>query len=140
MSARLNRYLLEQTRHDSGEMIQTDFVVHPCTIAGRHQVDVFRHGKQVGSIMLDVDAQCPDKQVSVDLAALEQRPEKKGDCCCDDKQPGYRVDKDGYVLFYVGSGSGGYSVRSYALGGKQDNALFDSQRLQKGDLFGTTLL
>lgn len=139
MTARLNRFLLEQTRHDSGELVQPDFVVHPCTIAGPHQVDVYRHGKLLASVLLGVDAKFPDKQVSIDLSALE-KPAKKGDCCCDDKGATYNVDKDGYALFYVGSGSGGYSVKSFPLEGKQDSALFDSQRLQQGDLFGTTLL
>lgn len=139
MTARLNRYLLEQTRHDSGALVQPDFAVHPCTHAGRHQVDVYRHGKPVASVMLDVDAQHADKQVSIDLAALEQ-PAKKGECCCDDKSPAYRVGLEGYALFYVGSGSGGFSVKMNALDSKQDVPGFDSQRLQKGDLFGTTLL
>lgn len=139
MTARLNRFLLEQTYHDSGALVQPDFVVHPCTHAGRHQVDVQRHGKLITSIMLDVDPEHSDKQVSIDLAALQQ-PEQKEDCCCHDKAPVYRVSQHGYALFYVGSGSGGYSVKSFPLNDGQEGAPFDSQHLQQGDLFGTTLL
>lgn len=139
MTARLNRYLLDQTRHDSGALVQPDFVVHPCVVAGRHQVDVYRLGKQVTSVMLDVDAGHVDMQVSIDLAALEQ-PTKKGDCCCDEKTPSYRVGLKGYALFYVGSGSGGYAVRVNPLSSQQETASFNSQQLQKSDLFGTTLL
>lgn len=139
MTARINRHLLEQTRHDSGELVQPDFVVLHCANAGRQQVDVYRHGKLAGSVLLDVEAECPDKQVTIDLAMLE-RPPKNDHCCCEEKPHGHRVEKGGYALFHVGSGSGGYSLKSYPLDTRKDSRPFDSQHLQQGDLFGTTLL
>ncbi len=139
MTARINRYLLEQTRHDSADLVQPDFVVHPCTTTDAHQLDLYRYGKLITSVMVEVDPDCPDQQLSIDLASLE-KPAKKDDCCCEDKAGPYRVGKDGYVLFYVGSGAGGFSVKMNALDNQQDSASFDSQHLYQGDLFGTTLL
>ena len=139
MSARINRFLLEQTRHDSGELVQPDFVVHPFAEPGRYQVDVYRHGKAVTTMMLEVSGDCADQQLSIDLAALE-RPATKSDCSCHDGDHVQQVAKGGYVLFYVGSGSGGYSVKTYPAATKTEKGLFDSQALQGGDLFGTTLL
>lgn len=139
MSALINRYLLEQTRHDSGELVQPDFIVHPYTRAGRYQLDIFRHGKPHASLFIDVDAECGEKQLSIDLAATGKRA-TPSDCGCKSTSHAYRLDKEGYALFYVGSGAGGFSVKSYPVSARDTDLLFDSQHLNNGDLFGTTLL
>jgi len=138
MTVRINRYLLEQTRHDSGALVQPDFVVHPYHQPGRYQLDIFRHGKRMRSETLIVDADSNERQVSIDLAATP-RSDAAGDCCCKDGDALWRLGKDGYALFYVGSGSGGFSVRSFPLHDDKGD-VFDSLKLQQGDLFGTTLL
>lgn len=139
MTARINRFLLEQTRYDSGELNQPGFVVHQYPRAGHYRIEVRRHDQVRCVLDLDVDAECSEKQVSIDLAACD-KPAPDTGCGCQKTAHRFRLDKEGFALFYVGSGAGGYRVRSYPVSAKDEELLFDSAHLQKGDLFGTTLL
>lgn len=138
MSAQLNRYLFEQTRYDSGSLTQLGFVVHQYTKPGRYKIDVFRLGQFLQTLNLTVDANANDKQLSLDLANLDAPAHDH--CECKKSSDAYLLDKDGYAVFYTGSGSGGFSVKSYFLTGKEPELVFDSQHLNKDDLFGITLI
>jgi hypothetical protein len=107
--------------------------VHQYTLSGQYQVDIFRHEKLTSSIVIDVSSEYGDKQLSIDLAVSNSRPSPVNDCT-------YKLSTEGYAVFFVGSGSGGYAVKSYPLASKDEEQVFDSRRLNAGDLFGLTLL
>ncbi|MGC1511089.1 hypothetical protein [Ketobacter sp.] len=144
MSLRLNRHVLEQTRYDSGLLGQLGFVVHPYPDAGHYKVEIYRHDKLQQALLIDVNASSGDSQLSIDLAATEHKRPPQDPCCCDDDSgsnyKSRQLAKGGYALFYVGSGSGGYHVKSYALDPDSKQDSFDSTRLNRGDLFGITLI
>ncbi|MGB3621136.1 MAG: hypothetical protein WBA20_07305, partial [Ketobacter sp.] len=105
---------------------------------------IYRHDKLQRSFLLEVNASSGDSQLSIDLAATEHKRPPQTACCCDeDSDSDYKsrqLAKGGYALFYVGSGSGGYHVKSYALDPDSKQDSFDSTRLNRGDLFGITLI
>lgn len=142
MSASLNRHLFNQTKFDSGNLTQLGFVVHQFNKSGRYKVDIYRYNEFRTSCYIDVDSDFPNKQVSLELAKLDYaKPVKlKEDCCCDEEDNVFQLDKEGYGLFYVGKGTGGYRVKTYHMKSKDKDHYFDSAELNKGDMFGLTLL
>lgn len=142
MRAKINRHIFEQTRFDSGNLAQMGFVVHQYEKSGRYQVDVYRQDELKTSFYIDVDSDSREQQISVDLAKMDAEHQKRGktNCCCEGEDAKFVLDKDGYALFYVGSGSGGYRVISSPLRDRDEDLLFDSTKLNKGDLYGLTLL
>lgn len=147
MKTKINRHIFTQTRFQSDAISQLGFVVHQYTDSGRYQVDVNRHGKLVYSFQVDVCKHYKKPQFSADLAKLDKLirggsdSKSEKNCCCEAEDTVFELLEGGFGLFYVGSGSGGYSVCSYPIDEKVKSATaFDSAALSEGDLFGITLL
>ncbi len=147
MKTKINRHIFTQTRFQSSSLSQLGFVVHQYTDSGRYQVDVSRHGKLTYSFQVDVCKHHKKPQFSADLAKLDKLIRGGSDakaekhCCCEAEDTVFELLEGGFGLFYVGSGSGGYSVCSYPIDEKAKSAtVFDSAALGEGDLFGITLL
>ncbi len=141
MSAKINRHLIKQTRFDSGSLTQLGFVAHQYKTSGRYKVDVYRENELRTSCYIDVDTDNESLQASIELSGLELgiNTSKKGSCC-DSNVKIYKINREGYALFYVNKGAGKYHVKSYYLESRGESYLFDSTTLNKGDLFGLTLL
>ncbi len=165
MALRLNRTLFQQTDADSGALSMLGTVVHGVADVGHHRGTVYRGKEAVGEFTLRVEEAGP-LQVHVDLAAqgLQGASGRRGahghqDGCCDHETGAggaqaaavYTVGRDGHAVFHVSSGSGGYAVtladtgRGEVPGEDRDRReeqgrVWDSRRLEAGDLFGVTLL
>lgn len=142
MKAHINRHLLNQTRFDSGALTPADFVVHPFHEPGRYQADVNRDGKHQYSFNITVTPNSSEMQISVDLAALDDKLKTPtDDCGCNHSDNSMQLAPGGYGLFYTAK-SGGYSVRTFPVTAteKERDLVFDSTALQPDDLFGVTLL
>lgn len=145
MKTKINRHIFTQTRFQSNALSQLGFVVHQYKESGRYQADVSRDGKLIYSFQIDVCTQHKKPQFSADLSALDnairggngQSMDNK--CCCEPHDTVFELLEGGFGLFYVGAGSGGYSVCTYPIDQKP-HAVFDSAVLGEGDLFGLTLL
>lgn len=145
MKTKINRDIFTQTRFQSNVLSQLGFIVHQYKESGRYQADVSRHGKPMYSFQIDVCKNHKKPQFSADLAALDksirggnERSAAK-ECCCEPHDSVFELLEGGFGLFYVGSGSGGYSVCTYPIDQKP-HTVFDSTALGDGDMFGITLL
>ena len=146
MKNKINRYIFTQTQFESSALTQLGFVVHQFNEEGLFQAEVFRHGKPVYGFEISISKKHKQQQISVDLEKLnttftkkstEQAGNKK--CACDSPTQTFELLEGGYGLFFVGSGAGGYSVRTSPVDRKTKD-FFDSTLLGDGDLFGITLL
>jgi len=138
MQAKLNMQLLNTHSHDSGALGPLAMVVHPFTQPGRYSGLVLRHGRPVGEIAFVVDEKSEAMQLDIDLSASGPRgANPAGDCGCHGKagDPA-TVSPKGHVLFHASSGSG-FLV---AVNGAEGKPVFDSTRLENGDLFALSLL
>lgn len=138
MQARLNKQLFHTSTHDSGALGMMAMVIHAFDHPGRHRVVVMHQGRPVAEVEFEVDKKSTVMQHDIDLAQAahqgRQRPEA---CGCKGAAPGVgTVSPKGYVLFHASSGHG-YSVVVHNADGKP---VFDSTRLDDGDLFAVTLL
>ncbi|MEJ7604898.1 MAG: hypothetical protein WKF37_01180 [Bryobacteraceae bacterium] len=76
-------------------------------------------------------------QLNIDLGATKPRRPHGGDCECKQAHGDMPVvSPKGYVLFHASAGDG----LSVTVAGEDQKVVFDSSRLQEGDLFATTLL
>jgi hypothetical protein len=78
------------------------------------------------------------QQVQVDLKALDL---SAGQQIEDKSQNRFRLKREGYGLFYVSTGAGGYAVQIHKA--EKDGsraAVFDSRKLKDDDLFVATVL
>lgn len=133
-----NRYLLTQFNLDSGALTMLGVVMHNFSEPGLYQATVLQGEQEVGSFVLQVDEKSPATQVDIDLARLKsQLPQP---CCDEATRADYVVGPRGYAVFHVSDGPGGFAV---VVGrGRRERAgiVFDSRKLQEGDLFAATLL
>ena len=137
MQAKLNMQLLNTHSHDSGALGPLAMVVHSFTQPGRYSGLVLRHGRPVGEIAFVVDEKSEAMQLDVDLSASGPRGASSTDCGCHGKAgDAPSVSPKGHVLFHASTGSG-YAVTVTHADGKP---VFDSTRLDDGDLFALSLL
>ncbi|MEZ5646921.1 MAG: hypothetical protein R3E99_17490 [Burkholderiaceae bacterium] len=127
---------------DSGALGPLAMVVHNFAETGRYSAIIQRNGRPVGETAFTVDKASDAMQLDIDLSAFgsahSARPDGK-DCACHgqgDAEATPRVSPQGHVLFHAGQGSG-YAVTVVNSHGK---AVFDSTRLEDGDLFALSLL
>lgn len=140
--ALVNHHLFTQTVVDSGSLSMLGAVVHRPGVAGEY-LGVAERGGVLREFRVTVDDASTAMQVDIDLASLESdttAAARVSDCGCarEGAAPGpFVVNPEGYVLFHVSRGAGGYAVR---LGGPSGEQGFDSTRLDGGDLFAVTLI
>ncbi|MDE1996841.1 MAG: hypothetical protein KGI75_30360 [Rhizobiaceae bacterium] len=136
MLATLNRQLFEATTFDSGALGLTTSVIHQFTAAGVYSASIRRDGKPMGTATFEVRDDATAMQLNIDLATTTLGTSAADGCRCETHdgiaQP---VSTKGYVVFHATSGTG-WSVHI----GEGKEVSFDSQRLQKGDIFALTLI
>jgi hypothetical protein len=137
MKAFINRNLFTQTSLDSGSLTMLGAVIHSFPEPGEYHGTVLRGGNEVGNFHLAVDKDCPEMQVNIDLAAIDQ-PDL--DHCEGELKKRLVVNPKGYAVFHVSHGAGGYAVRVGRLDGKSKGEPFDSRELKEGDMFAATLI
>jgi hypothetical protein len=141
----VNHHLFTQTSVDSGSLTMLGMIIHRFAEPGDY-LGVVERGAETRSFRLRVDESSPEMQVNVDLATVGGDDHVHGPGCgCEGggAKPGggrvFVVNPEGYVVFHVSSGPGGYVVR---VGRTEhpDAAVFDSTRLEGDDLFAVTLI
>lgn len=138
----VNRHLFTQTSVDSGALTMLGVVIHRFPEPGEY-LGVVERGAEERTFRLRVDESSRGMQANVDLATLDRGHSHGDDCSCKDKETGadpiFVVNPNGYVVFHVSSGHGGYVVRVGRLE-RPEAALFDSTQLEGDDLFAVTLI
>ncbi|MGZ8185993.1 MAG: hypothetical protein ACXWTL_06080 [Methylobacter sp.] len=138
MKAKVNLQLLNTTTLDSGALGMLAMVIHQFYTPGHYRVNIMEEGLAVSSTEFVVDDQSDVMQLDIDLAqAVKKKNARPEECGC--KTGKHRVQKvspKGYVLFHASS-KGGYSV---VVSNNEDKVIFDSMKLDDGDLFAVSLL
>lgn len=128
MKAVINRRLFTETSVDSGALSILGTIVHRFFETGEYQGTVLRNGQVVAKFVLTVGEDLTAMQTNIDLALLSSRDVQE-----------FGVNIEGYVVFHVSRGGGGYAVvlrRSEDC----DSYVFDSRELDAEDGFAVTLL
>lgn len=117
MQGFVNRHLFGDTV-DSRALTVPAMVFHHMAESGEYSGTVFQGARETGSFRLKVGA--GPGQVNIDLANLA---------------PVYEVGAGGYAVFHVSGGSGGFAAVI-----AREGYVFDTRKLQAGDLFAVTLM
>lgn len=137
MKAYINRQLLGQTFFDSSSLTMLGAVIHNFSDPGEYLGTVLKGKEFVKDFHLSVDEKCPAMQVDIDLAALDKDVSENCRCKAEKR---FVINPKGYAVFHVSFGAGGYSVRVGKPKGEKEAELFDSARLETGDLLAVTLI
>lgn len=141
----INRFVFSQINLDSGSLTMLASVAHKFSEPGEYYGNIFRGTETVGKFSI-LFSDCPlpsvvssdirQQSVKIDLKSMEQpvslQP-KSQTCNCFNLKP------NGYVLFYVSTGTGGYRVE-IKNPQREGAKVFDSCELKEDDLFIATLL
>lgn len=141
-SLTIDRNLFMQIGLDSGSLTMLGTVVHSFGVPGEYRGTVRKEGKSKGVFYLSVDKSSPVAQANIDLAGLVDSASKDFDkgCGCERSQERFSVNPRGYALFRVSGGQGGYDVHIRRADESEDTEIFDSRKLDGGDLFAATIL
>lgn len=135
MKARINTHAFRQTCLQSDALGVLGSIAHPLREAGDYRGSVRLRGAEVAAFRVRVDAEAPEQQADVDLAALATARRRLGGFS---EEPAYRVRPGGWLVLFVSEGPGGFSVRLDRVGKKGGS--FDSRELGEGDVFIASLL
>jgi hypothetical protein len=141
MKAYINRHIFTQTTLDSAALTQLGAVVRNFPEPSDYLGTIFHQEQPVGRFYLSIDDNCPATQVNVDLATVGR--ERSAEGCSDGPSMGrFVVSPEGYVVFHVSRGAGGFAVTLAKAGRRREQTeeLFDSRELKLGDLFAVTLI
>ena len=148
MRTTFDQNLFTQIGLDSGSLTMLATVVHTFPESGEYRGAVHL-GKNVESVFyIKADKNSPVAQVNVDLAGLtappaQGAPAQSAGCCCPETkeaQNQFVVNPKGYAVFYVSSGSGGYYVHLRKADEDPKQTIFDSRKLQEGDIYSAVVL
>jgi hypothetical protein len=130
MNLKINRYLLTQTRWDSGSINPLASVLHRFEIPGTYPGVIYRDKEALGVFDLVVNEAAPDEQVNIDLEAVQKSRFGHGG-----GNFSFRVNPRQPTLFYVPRGPVGYSVVVYRSQDRNAGVEFDNRELNAGDVF-----
>lgn len=143
MRTTFDQNLFTQIGLDSGSLTMLGSVVHTFTEAGEYRGAVHL-GEQVVSVFyITADKSSPVAQVNVDLATLNGAAAQAPDCCCPEtkeEQNHFVVNPKGYAVFHVSAGSGGYYVHLRKADENPNLKVFDSRKLEAGDIYTAVIL
>ncbi len=144
MSIASNPYLFTQSGLDSGALTMLGSIVHRFNEPGEYRGISLRQNVFEAVFYLTVERDRAVNQVNIDLATLHQTP--SSDCCACGKNHGspsrghFVLGEQGYAVFHVSAGPGGYAVRVGHAAKEPERKEFDSAELKNGDLFAATIL
>jgi hypothetical protein len=134
----INTEIFMQIGLDSGALTLLGGVAHPVHEPGPYRGVVLRDGEEVADFGFVV-AKEGRTQLDVDVAKVAGAG-RTGCGCCTDPDAAPHLRAGGMLLVHVGSGRGAYAVVVNAGEGDARRVVFDSRRLEKGDLFTATVL
>lgn len=129
----LNIHLFKQIGLDSGALTMLGTIVHNLPHPGAYHGTVVRGEEIRARFEIAVDENAAAGQVNIDLALLDDPFNG-----CGRKK--FTVHPKGAIVFHVSKGPGGYYVIIDAAGGEKCATVFDSRKLDNGDVFVATVL
>jgi hypothetical protein len=138
MKATVNLQVLKTTKFDSGALGPLAMVLHQFPNTGHYQAAITQRSGAVTTIDFEVNETSVVTQLNIDLAqTIRSATANPKDCDCNhEKQIAMVISPKGYVLFHASSGNG----HSVTVSGSDSKIVFDSTKLDDGDLFAVSLL
>lgn len=141
MKANVNLQLSYTHFFDSGALGMLAMVVHQFTAAGLYRAVIKQRGIIVTDTHFIVEEQSGIAQLDFDLATAVSkalaRPNKYNCCCCNSSERHiHSLSLNGYALFHASFGCS-YSA---AVINEEGKTVFDTEYLNKGDLFAVSFL
>jgi hypothetical protein len=149
MNGMLNRFIFSEINLDSGSLGVLTSVIHKFPEEGAYNATILRGSEAVGrfSILVGESPQRTTElrqqqrytQIHVDLKAPDLSLAQVAENRTDNR---FLLERDGYAVFHISTGAGGYRVEVYKTGKEGNNAAkaFDSRELRDDDLFVATVL
>ena len=136
MKAKVNSHVIKARNIASYPLGVLGSIAHPIKEDGEYLGTISLKKQVIARFRLKVDADIKETQVDIDLAELHKQKLQKG----SEQMQEYKLNSNGYLMFFVSSGSGGYHVVLNKIAGKRSKSTFDSKSLSNGDLFILTLV
>jgi hypothetical protein len=143
MKLTFDRNLFTDAGLDSGSLTMLGSAVHTFREVGNYKGTVRRGDSILSTFYLSTDKNSAVAQVNIDLAALTNPEPSSGNCCHDHNGNDHRftLNPRGYAVFHVSSGPGGYYVNvEKAVDKDSDQQVFDSRKLNQGDVFSAAII
>jgi hypothetical protein len=143
MRTTFDQNLFTQIGLDSGSLTMLASVVHTFPEAGEYRGAVHLGEKVESVFYITADKNSPVAQVNVDLASLTAPAAQGTGCCCPetkDAQNHFVVNPKGYAVFHVTAGAGGYYVHLRKAAEDPKQKIFDSRKLEEGDIYSAVIL
>jgi hypothetical protein len=139
MKATFDPNLFLQIGLDSGSLTMLGSIVHAFTEPGEYRGALHKGEEVKATFFITADKQSPAAQATIDLASLAAS--SSGECCgAQSIGPRFTVNPQGYTLFHVSGGEGGYYVHVRRTDDDPVNKGYDSRTLAGGDIFSAILL
>ena len=143
----LNRFIFSIQNFDSASLSMLSSVIHKFTQTGEYHCAIRRGTEIVGRFSIQVTEKNTDQdccscqqqtQANIDLKALEIPAPQHFESQATNR---YQIVKDGYAVFHVSNGAGGYSIEINKIGHETKAIkVFDSKELKEDDLYTATVL
>jgi hypothetical protein len=143
MNLSVNRHLFTQTTLDSGSLTMGLAVIHNFSEEGDYFGTILhKENEDVGNFQLTIDRECPAMQADIDLFKLHQPVLGKSKCnsSTSENERRFILNPNGYAIFYVSNGAGGYSAMVGESRGGIQSRIFNSLELMEGDMFAVTMV
>lgn len=143
MKLSVNRHLFTQTTLDSGSLTMGLAAIHNFSEEGDYFGTIlYKEKEDVGNFQLTIDRECPAMQVNIDLFKLHQPVPGKSKCnsSTSENERRFILNPNGYAIFYVSNGAGGYSVMVGESRGGVQSRIFNSLKLMDEDMFAVTMV
>lgn len=147
--------LFVQTTLDSGALTMLGGVTHTLLAPGQYRGVVFRESEDIGTFYVTADKASAVAQANIDLALLDPsavinplqaKSAPTGECGCAASLAArhatnsFVVNPQGYLVFHVSGGKGGYAVIVRKAEENKDTPLFDTRKLSQGDFFSASII
>lgn len=133
-------FLFAQIGLDSGALTMLGAVVHSAPKEGVYQGNVLQAGSAGAAFELQVTKESAASQVNIDLTMIGTSAGAGSDCGCRQGSEVLQVHPKGTLVFHVSKGAGGYAVVLASNESSAEQAVFDSRKLQPGDMFAASVL
>jgi hypothetical protein len=157
MNIRINRFLFSQTNIDSGSLSTHSTIVHKFAEPGEYEGIVILGSAIVGRFKLEVIG---DKTLSKSSISSSTLPAKDSKTTTEHSEENrqinvasdqinidlssttdrYALKKDGYGVFFVSTGAGGYSLEITRFDKGSQRKIFDSKKLSDGEIFSAMVI
>ena len=137
MNSFINKIIFNQLNLDSASLTMQGSITHRLDHPGEYYGQIRKNNAITGHFKIIVNEKYPDRQVNMDLKALENQQgnfesRPAGNC--------FTLSPKGFCVLHVSGGAGGYSVTIFQSGENPTEKAFNSRDLLDGDIFTASII